>query len=121
MKRRDFPRSVKVMVVKRATRGGILYCEKCGFPAKKWQIDHIVADAIGGESIISNAELICEICYGIKNPQDTRLAAKTKRQEAKALGIRRQTQPIRSPLKPDKPPNDKLPIPPPRALYEILK
>jgi 5-methylcytosine-specific restriction enzyme A len=117
MKRREFPRSVKVRVVKRATREGVLYCEKCGFPAKKWQIDHIVADAIGGEPIISNAELICNVCYSVKNPQDTRRAAKTKRQEAKTLGIRKPTATIRQPPKPDKPPSDKLPIPPRRALY----
>ena len=118
MKRREFPRSVKVRVVKRATRGGALYCEKCGFPVKKFQIDHIIADAVGGKPIISNAELICDICYGIKNPQDTRLAAKTKRQEAKALGIRRLTVAILQPPKPDRAVKDKLPMPPPRALFE---
>lgn len=118
MKRREFPRSVKVRVVKRAMRGGVLYCETCGFPVKKFQIDHIIADAVGGAPTISNAQLLCEICYDIKNPQDTRLAAKTKRQEAKALGVRRPTATIRRPPKSAKPPSDKLPIPPPLALYE---
>jgi 5-methylcytosine-specific restriction protein A len=88
-KRREFTKAIKVAVVKRATRDGITYCEKCRAIAKRWQIDHVIADAIGGEPVIENAELICEPCYSIKNPQDTKLAAKVKRQEAKALGIRK--------------------------------
>jgi 5-methylcytosine-specific restriction protein A len=89
MARREFPQKVKVAVVKRATKDGVTYCEKCGAIAKRWQIDHVIADAIGGEPVIENAELICEPCFSVKNPQDTKLAAKVKRVEARALGIRK--------------------------------
>lgn len=88
-KRREFPRSVKVEVVKRATKDNAVYCEKCGALAKRWQIDHVIADAHGGEPVLSNAELICESCYSVKNPKDTTIAAKLKRIEAKALGVRK--------------------------------
>ena len=88
-KRREFPRSVKVEVVKRATKDNAVYCEKCALPAKRWQIDHVIADAHGGEPVLSNAELICESCFSVKNPKDTTIAAKLKRIEAKALGVRK--------------------------------
>lgn len=87
--RREFPKAIKVAVVKRATRDGVVYCEKCGAQAKKWQIDHVIADALGGEPVIGNAELICEPCYSVKNPQDTTAAAKAKRREARALGVKK--------------------------------
>lgn len=82
MARTEFPRAVKVEVIRRATRDHVTYCEACKLPAKKWQIDHVIADAHGGKPVIENAELICEACYSVKNPQDTTIAAKLKRQEA---------------------------------------
>lgn len=87
MARREFPTMVRVAVIKRSTReNGEIYCEKCGGLARRFQIDHIVADAIGGKSVIENAMLICEPCWQIKNPQDTTKAAKVKRVEAYHLG-----------------------------------
>jgi hypothetical protein len=83
--RTEFAQKIKVAVIKRATTNGQVYCEKCLMPAKKWQVDHVIADSHGGKAVIENAELICEVCYGVKNPQDTKIAAKIKRQEAKAL------------------------------------
>jgi 5-methylcytosine-specific restriction endonuclease McrA len=120
MKRREFPRAVRVEVVKRSTRGGIVYCEKCGLPAKKFQIDHIIADAHGGEPVIGNAELICETCYSVKNPKDTTIAAKLKRQEAKHLGAK--TEPkvklqSRGFAKRDKAPLIEKQTPPRRSIY----
>ena len=87
-KRREFPTKVRVAVIKRATRDCVIYCESCSLPAKKFQIDHIVADAHGGEPVLSNAQLICEACYGVKNPKDTTIAAKLKRIEAKHVGAK---------------------------------
>lgn len=95
MARREFPRKVKVEVIRRATRDGVVYCEKCGALAKRWQIDHVIADAHGGEPVIENAELICEACWGVKNPKDTTIAAKLKRVEAKHIGA---TAPSAKPL-----------------------
>ena len=85
MARSEFPRSVKVAVVKRCQRANVVYCEACGLPARKWQIDHVIADAHGGKPVIENAMLICEPCFSIKNPKDTTIAAKIKRIEAKAI------------------------------------
>jgi len=89
MPRREFPKKVKVEVIRRSTRGGVVYCEKCGLPCKKWQIDHVIPDSIGGHPVIENAELICEICYDTKNRHDTKVAAKVKRVEAKSLGVKK--------------------------------
>jgi 5-methylcytosine-specific restriction protein A len=88
LSRQEFPRSVKVVVIKRATRENVVYCENCRLPAKKFQIDHIIADAICGKPVIENAMLICDVCFGIKNPQDTTLAAKAKRREARHIGAK---------------------------------
>ncbi len=86
-KRREFPRSVRVTVIKRSTRAnGVIYCESCGSPAKRFQIDHVIADSLGGEPVLENAQLICDVCYAIKNPKDTTAAAKAKRMEAKHIG-----------------------------------
>lgn len=85
-KRREFPKATKVAVIKRATRDGQVFCEKCGVLAKRFQIDHVIADSHGGRPVIENAELICEDCFGVKNPQDTKIAAKIKRVEAAHLG-----------------------------------
>jgi len=121
MARREFPRSIKVEVIRRATRDGITYCEKCGGLAKRFQIDHVIADAHGGEPVIGNAELICEACYAVKNPKDTTIAAKIKRVEAKALGIKRPTVKIASAPFPrsDKPKHERQTLPP-RKLYEAV-
>jgi 5-methylcytosine-specific restriction protein A len=121
-KRREFSKAIKVAVVKRTTRDGVTYCEKCGAIAKRWQIDHVIADALGGEPILSNAELICEPCYSIKNPQDTKLAAKVKRQEARALGIRKEPT-LKSAPRQKAPPQNNASRPmaktslPPRPMY----
>lgn len=97
MTRKNFPRAVKVAVIKRATKDGVVYCEKCGALAKKFQIDHVRADGLLGEPVLENAELICDLCYGVKNPADTTAIAQAKRREAAHLGIRpAPTKPIRS-------------------------
>ena len=88
MTRREFPKSIKVTVIKRCTRGGVTYCEICGAIAKRWQIDHIRADGLLGEPTLENAMLICEPCYMEKNKADTSHIARAKRIEARDLGIR---------------------------------
>jgi 5-methylcytosine-specific restriction protein A len=122
-KRREFSKAIKVQVVKRTTRDGVTFCEKCGAIAKRWQIDHVIADAHGGEPVIENAELICEPCYSIKNPKDTTIAAKLKRIEAKALGVRKTATMKTTKREPAQPqrratrPLDK-PQPPRRPMFE---
>lgn len=95
--RREFSKATKVAVIKRSTVDGVVYCESCKAQAKRWQIDHVNPDGMGGEPTIENAELICEPCYSIKNPKDTRDIARAKRREARDLGVRNTArQPIRS-------------------------
>jgi len=87
--RREFPRSVRVAVIKRAARDGQVWCEGCGFPARRFQVDHIRADGLLGDPTLENAQLLCEACFGVKNPLDARMVAKAKRREACHLGVGR--------------------------------
>lgn len=86
MTRREFPRAVKVAVIKRSTRDGVVYCEGCGLPVKKWRIDHTIADSHGGPPTIDNAKLLGKCCYAEKDARDTTIAAKLKRVEAHHIG-----------------------------------
>jgi len=85
-KRREFPRAVRVAVIKRATKDGKIICESCGAMTKRFQIDHIRADGLLGDPTIKNAMLICEACWKEKNPADTRAIAEAKRREASHIG-----------------------------------
>ena len=96
MARSEFPRSVRVAVIKRSTREGVIICESCGAMAKKFQVDHVIADAHGGKPVIENAMLICQPCFEVKNPKDTTIAAKIKRQESKHVGAVKPEGTIRS-------------------------
>lgn len=86
--RQEFPRAVRVAVIRRAGVSGVIICEKCGGFAKRFQIDHVVADSHGGQPTIENAMLICEACYLTKNATDTTIAAKLKRIEARHIGAK---------------------------------
>jgi hypothetical protein len=88
MTRREFPRSIKVAVIRRSTRNGLVYCEACGAQAKRWQIDHVRPDGLLGEPTLANAMLICEPCWREKNPKDARDIAKAKRREARHIGAK---------------------------------
>jgi 5-methylcytosine-specific restriction endonuclease McrA len=92
-KRKEFPKSVKVAVIKRATRESIVFCEKCGALAKKFQIDHVNPDGLTGKPVIENAMLICEPCFLEKNAIDAANIARAKRVEAKDLGATNKSQP----------------------------
>ena len=86
MTRREFPKSIRVSVIKRATKDSIVYCEACKGLAKRFQIDHVRPDGLLGEPTLQNAMLICEACWAVKNPKDTTSIAKAKRREAKHVG-----------------------------------
>jgi len=120
-KRREFPRSVKVAVIKRATRAGVVLCEKCGAIAKRFEIDHINPDGLTGDPVIENAQLICEACFAEKNAADAERIARAKRQEAAHLGAKAPPkQPIRSAGFPKKPKRQPRPALPPRSLFERI-
>lgn len=88
--RKEFPRSVKVAAVKRATVNGEIYCEECGVICKsKWEIDHVRADALLGEPTLENARVLCNECHKEKTKSDVGKISKAKRIEARNLGIKR--------------------------------
>ena len=95
-KRREFSKAIKVAVIKRATRDGVVYCEACHALAKRWQIDHVRPDGLLGEPVLANAMLICEPCWRVKNPADTTAIAKAKRREARHVGAKSARQQIAS-------------------------
>jgi len=88
MPRREFPKSVRVAVIKRATRDGVLFCEECGGLAKKPEIDHRNPDGLTGEPTLANAVLLCRPCHVEKTKQDVANIAKAKRREAAHLGAK---------------------------------
>ena len=118
MKRKEFPTRVRVAVIKRTTKDCVIYCEGCGLPTKNFQIDHIIPAALGGPATLENARLLGRCCYSVKNPNDTRKAAKAKRVEAKHLGADQPKQQIKSRGFKRVERKEKLPVPPARQLYE---
>ena len=116
--RKNFSKSVIVACIKRATKEGVVYCEGCGLPCRKWQIDHIRADGLLGEPTIENAKLLCIECHAVKTKDDVALIAKAKRQEAKHLGAVQPKGKIKSRgfVKKEKKP--KLELPPRRPMFE---
>lgn len=85
MSRREFPKSVKVAAFKRCAGR----CEKCtaALTPGKFAYDHVIADALGGEPILSNCQVLCDACHGPKTAkEDIPAAAKAKRREAAHVG-----------------------------------
>lgn len=90
MTRREFPTSVRVAVIKRASDPqGRIYCESCGALVKRFQVDHVRPDGLLGEPTLENAQLLGECCFAPKNAKDTTDIARAKRREAKALGAKK--------------------------------
>ena len=96
-KRSEFPRAVRVAVIKRTTRDSVVYCEECGCPAKTFEIDHINADGLTGKPTIENARLLCTPCHRSKTKADVAAIAKAKRREARHLGASKPKGNIRGP------------------------
>lgn len=122
-KRREFPKSVKVAAIKRATQGGIVFCEICSAMCKSFEIDHVVADSHGGEPTLENARVICSPCHLEKTKKDTTVAAKLKRVEARHVGAVKPKGTIKSPgfTPTAKTPRIQKTHLPPRAIYEDAK
>lgn len=125
MARREFSRSIKLAVIKRATRDGLVLCEGCGALTKKWQIDHRRADGLLGEPTLENAQLLGPCCYGPKNAADTTAIAQAKRREARHVGAR--TVPVKPLVGAPFPVSERTagrqlkPSLPPRKMYEDAK
>jgi 5-methylcytosine-specific restriction enzyme A len=102
-KRREFSTSVKVEIIKRATRDGVTYCEWCKLPTRRWEIDHIVADGLCVDKsrplTAKDGELLCkEVCHADKTTKhDVPAIAKAKRREATFVGAKHPAGTIKSP------------------------
>lgn len=87
-KRREFSAKVKLQAWERA--GG--KCEHCTarlYPGK-YEFDHVIPDALGGEPVLGNIMLLCAACHGRKTAErDHPAIAKSRRVQAKRLGIKR--------------------------------
>jgi 5-methylcytosine-specific restriction protein A len=119
MPRREFAKKIRVLVIKRAMReNGVVYCEVCGEPAKKYEIDHRIPDAMGGEPVLENAVLSCKKCHGEKTKDDVARISKAKRVEARHLGAIPPKQKIQSRGFAKRPKKEKLELPPRRNMFE---
>lgn len=89
-KRREFNKSVKAEIFRRATVDGSTHCEACGLAVKKWHYDHINPDALQidkSKKLTANeGQLLCVDCHAEKTGEDVKKIAKAKRQEAKHIG-----------------------------------
>lgn len=117
MPRREFTKATRGAVIKRATRDDVIYCEDCSLPCKRFQIDHIRADGLLGEPVLENAQLLCEVCFGVKNPADASAIARAKRIEARHIGADRPKSSIPSRPKQARPVRDKPPPLPRKPLF----
>lgn len=88
MTRREFPAKVRVAAFERA-KGK---CEDCTAPLfpGKFQYDHDIPDALGGEPTLENCVVRCNNCHGAKTAkQDVPRISKAKRQQKAHIGGRK--------------------------------
>jgi hypothetical protein len=111
MPRREFPKDVKLEIIRRARASGVLICEGCGLVVdrKKWHVDHTIPDALFLDKrrrlTADDGKLLgAECCHGPKTKIDVANIAEAKRREAKYLGMKtRAKAKIPSRPKPPKP------------------
>jgi 5-methylcytosine-specific restriction endonuclease McrA len=112
MARKEFPRKVKAAAIARAAGK----CEKCNAVLKprEGEVDHILEDALGGEPVLANAQVLCSPCHKEKTADRIGKIRKADRARDKATGAIRPTGKLSRPKEPralGKPPL------PPKAMY----
>jgi hypothetical protein len=100
--RREFPRSVREEIVRRAKNSdGIICCEGCSLVlgAKRYEIDHVIAEALVVDKskplTAKDGQLLGACCHrgeDGKTAQDVTAIAKAKRRGAKHDGYARRTR-----------------------------
>lgn len=89
--RREFSSKTKTAAWERANG----QCEACTarLSPGHTHYDHIVPDALGGEPILENVQVLCSACHGRKTAkQDVPRIAKAKRQRADHIGAKSKTR-----------------------------
>ena len=79
-----------------AHKGICVLCSKEIKSGEKWVDEHIRPLALGGSNDLENRRPVHVACANIKTPQDLSQIAKAKRQKKSALGIKKETPPIKS-------------------------
>lgn len=94
MTRREFPRKVRTAAIERAAGK----CQKCGAALKpgEAEVDHILEDALGGEPVLANAQVLCKQCHKEKTADRVRKIRHADRARDKNNGAIRPKQSIRS-------------------------
>jgi 5-methylcytosine-specific restriction endonuclease McrA len=91
--RREFSAKIKVAAYERSQGR----CEACALPLQtgRFHYDHVLPDALGGEPVLENCEVICRACHDDKTHKaDVPRIAKMKRQKSAHLGARKSARPI---------------------------
>lgn len=129
MKRRNFTKATRVEIVKRAKTDlaiGTKVCEKCGLPCKRWEIHHLVMDAMetnkSRKLTAADGALWCIPCHKEETKAQAAILAKARDREASHLRANPPSQhPV--PRRPSKreerasQPSKLDSLPPRRALY----
>ena len=118
MARRNFTKAIIVERIKASTKDGVVYCDLCGLPCRKWEIDHIRADGLLGEPTFDNSRLLCVPCHKEKTASDVKAISKAKRVEAKHLGVVTSKVKIQSRGFQKKERKEKLQMPPRRMMFK---
>ena len=118
MSRAEFPAKVRKAAFARADGK----CEKCAAVLKtgEGEVDHILPDALGGEPVLANAQVLCRVCHVEKTADDVRRMRKADRQKAKQTGATRPkaTMKSRGFAKTEKPRRIEKGALPPRPMYQ---
>ena len=102
MPRKEFPRKVRAAAILRA--GG--HCERCKAVLKTGaaEVDHILEDALGGEPVLANAQVLCRPCHKEKTADRIAKIRKADRQRDKASGAIKKARTLSGPGFPASPP-----------------
>ena len=121
MIRKEFDRATKAEIMRRAKVPTGFQCEECGSIVTKGEIHHLKSDAFVVEKkklTAKDGAFLCKPCHDFETKANSGPIAKAKRQEAADLGIKRESsRPMPRLPKPEKPPSDKLPLPPRRPMF----
>ena len=105
MPRTNFSKLVQRQAIERANgqcEGLLQSGERCPCDLRpgRFQVDHILPDALGGPSVLANAQCLCTACHRTKTDRDVERLAKAKRQSDAHNGV---TDPHSRPIAGGKP------------------